>query len=112
MPEILSAESALTAITEIFYSDVSDRVATYGIGRILSEAGYGPHARVKTEPASKAKGSPLLYRNDELIANGNVYAAHQWWQAARADDGRVYRYNGYGNWILPPQAVQDTFRPF
>lgn len=114
----MNAENALIAITKIFYSDVTDRVAAHQIGRILSEAGFGPHARIprlttgNTDPRKGSAGSPLLPDTGQLQPNGNVWSDSQWWQAHRASDGQVYRCTGHGNWILPPKSVQDTFRPY
>jgi hypothetical protein len=106
MPELRDADATLAAISEVFYNnDNTDRIVCGAIGYLLAEAGYGPHAR-------KAGGSPLLPAHHELTANGNVHHENQWWQAHRAEDGRVYRSTGFGNWILPPPHVQATFRPF
>jgi hypothetical protein len=107
MAEYRSPEESLAAISEVFYNnDNTDRIVCGAIGYLLAEAGYGPHAR------KIAGGSPLLPRAHELEANGNVWWESQWWQAHRADDGRVYRATGHGNWILPPQNTQDTYRPW
>lgn len=51
--------AALARISDIFYSDMSDREVCGEITYILSEAGYGPHARrVSSEPASNQYRAP------------------------------------------------------
>jgi hypothetical protein len=105
-----SAESALTAITEIFYSDVTDRVAADRIGYILSEAGYGPHARKGrgvVEPASPKSA----YRAHELRANGNVMFSNAWFQGHRREDGKVFVLFD-GSWQEASPFIASSFRPF
>lgn len=96
MPEVRSAESALVAITEIFYSDVTDRVAADKIGYILSEAGYGPHAR-------KGPG-PLVTGN---VENGRVRYGSHYFTAQRLNG--VVTYHNVGEWIYAPESLAATF---